>query len=106
MHCPPADSSVAGILLVGPEVGMSVETLRRSPPRGLRSEKRRSVRKIVPLPGGLYSERTSCHRPNCHCVAGGDARHGPYLYRRWVEGGRRRTQYVKVVDADRIRAGL
>ena len=85
---------------------MSVETLRQLLPRGIRSEKRRSVRKIVPLPGGLYSERKSCRRPNCHCAAGGDARHGPYLYRRWLEDGRRRSQYVKATDADRVRAGL
>ena len=26
--------------------------------------------------------------PNCRCPAGGDALHGPYLHRRWLEGGR------------------
>jgi hypothetical protein len=66
----------------------------------------RSGRKIVPLPGRLYAVRTRCSRLNCRCVAGGDARHGPYLYRRWLENGRRRSQYVRAADADRVRAGL
>jgi hypothetical protein len=59
-----------------------------------------------PLPGGLYAERKRCNRPNCRCSAGGEALHGPYLYRRWLENGRLRRQYVKAVDAERIRAGL
>ena len=85
---------------------MSVETLpptRRSPsPR----EKCRSVPKITPLPGGLYAERKRCNRSNCRCSTGGDALHGPYLYRRWLENGRRRRQYVRPHDAERVRAGL
>jgi hypothetical protein len=60
----------------------------------------------VPLPGRLHAERKRCNRPNCRCVAGGDALHGPYLYRRWLEHGRRRRQYVKAADAARVRAGL
>jgi len=66
----------------------------------------RSVRKIVPLPGAVYSQWTRCGRPNCHCVAGGHARHGPYLYRRWLEDGHRRSQYVRAADVERVRAGL
>jgi len=87
-------------------VVVSNETLRRIQRTRPQTEKRRFVRKIVPLPGRLYAERKRCNRPNCRCVAGGDALHGPYLYRRWLETGRRRRQYVKAVDADRIRAGL
>jgi hypothetical protein len=60
----------------------------------------------VALPGGLYAERKRCNRPSCRCVSGGDALHGPYLYRRWLDNGRLRSQYVKAADADRIRAGL
>jgi hypothetical protein len=85
---------------------MNAETLRPSWRPPAPRENCRSVPKIVPLPGGLYAERKRCNRSNCRCAAGGDALHGPYLYRRWVENGRRRRQYVKAVDADRIRAGL
>jgi hypothetical protein len=85
---------------------MTIETLRsalRSPsPR----EKCRSFPKIEPLPGGLYAERKRCNRPNCRCAAGGDALHGPYLYRRWLEGGRLRRRYVKPADAEHVRACL
>jgi hypothetical protein len=85
---------------------MAAETLR--PLRRARSmhEKRRSFPKIVPLPGGLYAERKRCNRPRCRCATGGDALHGPYLYRRWVENGRLRRQYVKAANADGVRAGL
>jgi hypothetical protein len=85
---------------------MSVETLRASRRTHGPTKKRRSAPKIVPLPGGLYAERKRCNRPNCRCIGGGDALHGPYLYRRWVEGGRLRSQYVKAADAERVRTGL
>ena len=85
---------------------MSVETLQPSKRGRSQSEKRRSARNIVPLPGRLYAERKRCSRPNCRCVAGGYALHGPYLYRRWLENGRRRSQYVRAADADRVRAGI
>ena len=85
---------------------MSVETLRSSRREGSLGEERHSVRKIVALPGGLYAERKRCKRPNCRCVAGGDSLHGPYLYRRWLEDGHRRSQYVGVADAERVRAGI
>jgi hypothetical protein len=85
---------------------MSVETLRSAGhTRGLHKSSR-SVPKIVPLPGTLYAEWKRCNRPNCCCVAGGDALHGPYLCRRWLENGRRRRQYVRAADADCIRAAL
>jgi hypothetical protein len=85
---------------------MRVETLRGARRAGGPNEKRRSVRKIVPLPGRMYAERKRCGRQPCRCAAGGDARHGPYLYRRWLENGHRRNQYVKASDADRVRAGI
>jgi hypothetical protein len=85
---------------------MSVETLRRSRREGLRCEKRRSHPKIAPLPGTLYAELKRCNRPNCRCVAGGDALHRPYLYRRWLDGGHYRRQYVKAAEADDVRARL
>jgi hypothetical protein len=67
---------------------------------------RHSFRKTATLPGGLYAERKRCNRPNCRCVAGGDALHGPYLYRRWLDNGRLRSQYVNAADADQVRAGI
>ena len=82
------------------------EPLRSSDRGRSQSESCRSVRKIVPLPGGLYAERKRCSRTNCRCAMGGDALHGPYLYRRWLDGGRYRRQYVKPADAERVRAGL
>src|SRR3954451_19756910 len=85
---------------------MSVETLRSSRRTGGQQESRRPDPKIVPLPGRLYAERKRCNRPNCRCAAGGEALHGPYLFRRWVEHGQRRRQYVKAADADRVQAGL
>jgi hypothetical protein len=89
-----------------PEEQMGVEMRRRSPLSRTRNGKRRSFRKTTALPGGIYAEHKRCNRPNCRCVAGGDALHGPYLYRRWVEDGRLRSEYVKASDAERVRAGL
>src|SRR5689334_6462419 len=66
----------------------------------------RSRPKTAPLPGELYAERRRCNRPNCRCAAGGEALHGPYLYRRWSEDGRSRRQYVRPADAERVRAAL
>ena len=85
---------------------MGVETLQRSWLTRPQYEKRRFAPKIQPLPGGLYVERKRCNRSNCRCSAGRDALHGPYLYRRWIENGRLRRQYVKQAGADRVRAGL
>ncbi len=85
---------------------MRKETLPQSQHVPSAHEKRRSFPKIAPLPGGLYAERKRCNRPKCRCAAGGEALHGPYLYRRWMENGRLRRQYVKRADAERVRAGL
>ncbi len=86
--------------------GMSKETLQPAGRAPSPNEKRRSFPKIEPLPGSLQAERKRCNRPNCRCVVGGDALHGPYVYRRWREGGRLRSQYVKPSDAERVREGL
>jgi hypothetical protein len=85
---------------------MGVETLQRSRRAPSSSKRRHSGHKIVPLPGGLYAERRRCNRSNCRCATGGDAPHGPYLFRRWIEGGQRRRQYVRGTDAERVLAGL
>jgi hypothetical protein len=106
MHCPPADSSAAGFVLGIPESGMDVETLRSARRTPSKVGKRHYAPKIEALPGRLYAERKRCNRRNCRCAAGGDALHGPYLYRRWSENGRLRRQYVKPADADQVRARL
>ena len=85
---------------------MSKETLRPERRAPALHEKCRSCPKIEPLPGSLHAERKRCNRPSCRCAAGGEALHGPYLYRRWLEGGRLRRQYVRAADAERVRAGL
>jgi hypothetical protein len=88
------------------EWSMNVETFRDAQQASTQNEECRSVRKIMPLSGGLYAEQKRCGRLTCRCSVGGDARHGPYLYRRWLENGRRRSQYVKSADADRVRDGI
>ena len=85
---------------------MSKETLRRSQRVSVpvAEKKCRSVRKMAPLPGVLRAELVRCGKPSCRCTRG--ERHGPYLYRRWREGGRQRREYVKPSDAERVRAAL
>lgn len=85
---------------------MSKETLQQSRRTRSQNKSRRFAPKTVPLPGRLYGERKRCNRLSCRCAAGGDALHGPYLFRRWVEQGQRRRQYVKAPDAERVRAGI
>ena len=48
--------------------------------------------KIGALPGSLQPEWKRCGKPGCRCARA--ERHGPYWYRFWSEGGRRRKQYV------------
>jgi hypothetical protein len=60
--------------------------------------------KIVPLPGVLLANGVRCGKPACRCTRG--ELHGPYLYRRWREGGRQRRQYVPQRDAARLTAAL
>ena len=52
----------------------------------------------------LRPELVRCGKPSCRC-ARGDL-HGPYLYRRWREGGRQRRRYVKPADVEQIRTAL
>jgi hypothetical protein len=85
---------------------MGKETLQDSRRATSSRKKSRSFPKIAPLPGRLYAERKRCNRTNCRCSAGGEALHGPYLYRRWREDGRLRRQYVKATDAEQVSAGL
>jgi hypothetical protein len=63
------------------------------------------MRKITPLPGVLHTEWVRCGKPTCHCSTGG-RRHGPYLYRRWREGGRQRRQYVRAGDRQRVETAI
>ncbi len=60
--------------------------------------------KIEALPGILHAEYKGCGKPSCRCARG--ELHGPYLYRRWREGGRQKRQYVKQADAQRVADAL
>jgi hypothetical protein len=60
--------------------------------------------KIAPLPGALRANFVRCGKPACRCARG--ELHGPYLYRRWREGGRQKRQYVKQADAQAVEAAL
>jgi hypothetical protein len=60
--------------------------------------------KIEALPGILQAEYKGCGKPACRCARG--ELHGPYLYRRWREGGRQKRQYVKQADAQAVEAAL
>lgn len=64
----------------------------------------RLLPKIPPEPGTLQAEYRRCGKPSCRCARG--ARHGPYVYLRWREGGRQRRRYVRAADADGNRAAL
>jgi len=48
--------------------------------------------KIEPLRGSVHTEFRRCGRPNCRCYNGPP--HGPYVVRRWRDGGRQRKAYV------------
>jgi hypothetical protein len=60
--------------------------------------------KTGPLPGVLIAELVRCGKRSCRCAAG--ERHGPYLYRRWREGGRQRRAYVPANEAEQVRAAI
>jgi hypothetical protein len=54
--------------------------------------------------GSLHLEFKRCGRPNCRCSRG--LLHGPYLYRRWREGGRQRKQYVPMNRLSEVSAAM
>ena len=60
--------------------------------------------KTGPLPGSLRLEWRRCGKPSCRCARG--ERHGPYAYRYWSEGGRRRKRYVPRAQVAAVLAGL
>jgi hypothetical protein len=60
--------------------------------------------KIAPLPGALLANGVRCGKSACRCARG--ELHGPYLYRRWREGGRQKRQYVKQADIQAVEAAL
>ena len=60
--------------------------------------------KIAALPGVLLANYVRCGKPACRCARG--ELHGPYLYRRWREGGRQRRQYVRRGDVQEVQAAL
>ena len=48
--------------------------------------------KIDTAKGSLHLEWKSCGKPNCRCQKGYP--HGPYVVRRWRQGGQQRKEYV------------
>src|SRR5437764_14682289 len=81
-----------------------VETLGRTELGCARRKTGDPLPKIGPLPGVLLANGVRCGKPSCRCARG--ELHGPYLYRRWREGGRQRRQYVRPADLERVRAAL
>ncbi len=62
---------------------------------------------LSPLPpwlGSLHIEYRRCGKPNCRCAAGQP--HGPYVVRRWREGGRQRKALVKPEDVPAVLAAI
>jgi hypothetical protein len=53
--------------------------------------------KIQTLSGAVCAVKKRCGHANCRCKRGEEP-HGPYFYRYWREGGRRRKRYVKKAD--------
>lgn len=43
--------------------------------------------------GTLVRERVRCGDQSCRCMSGGE-KHGPYLYRYFLEGGQLKSEYV------------
>lgn len=58
--------------------------------------------KIEPLPGAVVAHLVRCGRYNCRCMRGD--LHGPYFYRYWRDGQRRRKAYVRKAEVQSIRA--
>jgi Family of unknown function (DUF6788) len=79
-------------------------TLRMRRGEGTDAKTGGTLRKTPPLPGVLLGETVRCGKPTCRCTTG--ERHGPYLYRRWREGGRQRRAYVAAAEAERVRAAI
>ena len=83
----------------------TLRDVRPKPPRARRAVKNGDLLpKIEPLPGVLLANPVRCGKPTCRCACG--ELHGPYLYRRWREGGRQRRQYVRPQDAQRVDAAV
>src|SRR4051812_26132367 len=104
MICPPDDSSSAGFLYVPSGAGSErrgvtvvaahgrAAGIAPSRPRD-RAATREALRRAEAVPSAELPLR-----------GGGDALHGPYLCRRWLENGQRRRQYAKAADASPARA--
>src|SRR5436305_2053530 len=54
------------------------------------------------LPGFVCAQYVRCGRPRCRCMRG--QRHGPYHFRYWWEGARRRKAYVRPQELEKVRA--
>jgi hypothetical protein len=59
-----------------------------------------------PLPkkllGAVCEQWVRCGKPRCKCAHG--ELHGPYFYRFVRRGGRQRKVYVRLAEAERVRA--
>jgi len=56
------------------------------------------------LNGSLHLEWRKCGRRNCRCAQG--YAHGPYVVRRWREGGRQRKMLVRAEDLPSVLAAI
>jgi hypothetical protein len=63
-----------------------------------------ATKQADPLPktGAVCPQWVRCGRPTCRCSRG--RFHGPYHCLFWREGGRLRKRYVRLADADAVRA--
>lgn len=60
--------------------------------------------RVFPKMGSLHLDWVTCGKLTCRCARG--ILHGPYVVRRWREGGRQRKAYVPMRDLPRVLAAI
>jgi hypothetical protein len=69
------------------------------------SPKIQTYEAVIGLPGIVLPEYVRCGRPRCRCTAEkGGHLHGPYFYRHWWGGGRRKRTYVPRATLEKTQA--
>jgi hypothetical protein len=61
------------------------------------------LRNPLPKLGAVCAQWKRCGRDGCRCARG--EAHGPYYYVFWRAGGKLRKRYLRLADADAVRAG-